>query len=244
MEAKSGEIEPKKSKKPVRRFGALAVETDQHRGKSERRGQHAESLHQTPGAPEHIGHMLVAANERVRHAPEKRSKGAESARHEAVITKRVATMNRAELLALSEQLTVDGTSLSQIYETHLIGERGLRRLIAEYQRGGDLHQALRREILEREIDFERDPALRDMSPFDDNGVQAPSGKVALEHLLETAAQVIAEDSDEVAFYKANATYQELQRDKQHRTRRLLDLSLGGIIALLIALVIVLLLTRH
>ena len=56
---------------------------------------------------------------------------------------------------------IDGSSLRQIYETRLVGERGLRRLVAEHLRGGDLKRAFRREITEREIDFERDPAMRD-----------------------------------------------------------------------------------
>jgi len=244
MESKSGEIESKKSKKRLSHFGAFAVETNQQTKKAERRGQHADSLHQTTPAPEHIGHMLVAADERTRQGPEKPTRPTETVGLEAASAKRIETMSRAELLTISDKIMVDGTSLRQIYETHLIGEHGLRRLVAEYYRGGDLSQALRREILEREIDFERDPAVRDMHPLGGQGVQAPSGKAALEQLLETAAHVIAEDTEEVAFYKANAAYREQQREKQNRTRRLLDLSLGGIIALLIVLVLVLLLTRH
>ena len=46
---------------------------------------------------------------------------------------------------------------------HLIGEKGLRRVVAEYLRGGDFMKALKRELLEKEKDFERDPKLRDQA---------------------------------------------------------------------------------
>lgn len=243
MESKTGESEPKKSKKRVSRFGALAVETNPQSNRPERRGQHADALHQVH-APEHIGHVLVTANEQARPRAEKHNKATQTSGPEVVSAKRIQTMSRAELLALSEKIMVDGTSLRQVYETHLVGERGLRRLIAEYYQGGDLNEALRRELLEREIDFERDPAVRDMNPQLSQKTNAPTGKAALEQMLKVAAEVINDDSEELAFYKANAAQKEHRREKQQRNRRLFDLSLGGVIALLIVLVIVLWLTRH
>ena len=71
------------------------------------------------------------------------------------------TLSRAELLSISEHIGVETSSLRNVYETHLIGEHALRRLVAEYLQGGDVQMALRREIVEHEIDHERDPALRD-----------------------------------------------------------------------------------
>lgn len=68
-----------------------------------------------------------------------------------------------ELLSLSSKVVVDGHSLRQIYEMHLISESGLRRLIGELLNGNTISKQLRRELIEHEIDFERDPQLRDQS---------------------------------------------------------------------------------
>ena len=70
-------------------------------------------------------------------------------------------MQRRELLELSEKVVIEGASLRHIYESRLISEKQLRYLLSEHLKGKDIRRALRREITEREIDFERDPQLRD-----------------------------------------------------------------------------------
>lgn len=71
------------------------------------------------------------------------------------------TIKRDELLAIASSIEIEGTKLSAIYENNLLGEMGLRRVVAEYLRGGNVKKVLRQEMIEREIDFERDPVLRD-----------------------------------------------------------------------------------
>jgi hypothetical protein len=213
----------------------------------------AEKLHSVPHAPERIGHVLVsgeAAERRSNKSAATRSgetlaraiAGAEGLRT-AAAGKRIETLNRAELLSMAEKITVNGSTLRQIYETHLIGERGLRRLITEQLRGGNIEEALRREIVEHEIDFERDPALRDMKPDGPVDTAADSESVLIK-LLENAAGSIPDSNEEVAFYKAQASYHAAQDEVQQKRRHLLDLALVGIIAMLVALVIILYLTRH
>lgn len=77
------------------------------------------------------------------------------------IDRHVETVSRADLLELSAKTVVDGTTLRQVYETNLITEKGLRRVLIEHLRGGDIKRALKRELIEREKDFERDPIMRD-----------------------------------------------------------------------------------
>ena len=155
--------------------------------------------------------------------------------------KRIETVSRAELLAASEKIVIDGTSLRQIFETHLIGEHGLRRLVAEYLKGGDLRAALNHEINERELDFERDPALRDLSSIHDSltGSTVMQSKASLSKLLEKAASSLSDSSEEAAFYKAQADYQALQHEQHLRQRRWLDIGLVGTIAALTTALIVL-----
>ena len=76
------------------------------------------------------------------------------------------TMNHDQLVSTASDILVEGKTLKQIYDSHLIGEKGLRRVVAEQKRGGDFKKALSRELNEREKDFERDPVLRDQGSFD------------------------------------------------------------------------------
>jgi hypothetical protein len=194
-------------------------------------------LKEQQSSPEHIGHTLITAETKPDNAAAKRLSG-----------KRIETLNRAQLLELSEKIIIDGSSLRQIYETHLIGERGLRRLAAEYIQGGDLKQALRQEIIERERDFERDPAMRDKLPdspmsSDDDALTRQSAKSALDELLDKVDIAPGTQKEETAFFKARARYeaQELHLHKQQR--RIIDISLGTIILILLALVIFLFMKR-
>jgi hypothetical protein len=143
---------------------------------AEKSSESSESKNKPQKSPEHIGHVLVSSSE-VNPALEPSKPPAEAVKptkEESKVAsdkgagpameKPLSSLSRAELLNLSEQIQVDGSSLRQIYETHLVGERGLRRLVAEHLQGGDIKKALRQEIVEREIDFERDPVLRDRTP--------------------------------------------------------------------------------
>jgi hypothetical protein len=175
--------------------------------------------------PERIGHMLVTSEP----GPER------------ISTKRIETMSRSQLLELSEEIKLDGSSLRQIYETHLIGERGLRHLVAEFMRGGDLKQALREEILERERDFERDPALRHMP----DGANMPlQSRVTLEQLLSKADLDADQQREETAFFKARAQFEAEELLQHKQRRRIIDISLAAIISILLLLIILLFVSRR
>lgn len=210
----------------------------------------ARILH-TPKAPEHIGQMLVS----VESAPiipkpeqpgrielEPTAEKAKPALHE----KAAETLSRSELLQLSEQIKVEDSTLRQIFETNLVSEKGLRRLVAEHLRGGDVAKALRREIVEREIDFERDPAMRDIAPADTQSSGNTGGAVStnsLNAMLEKAAANLPTSSEEAAFYKARAAYEVDQSNKQRKRQQVIDASFGGVILALLAAVIYLFITR-
>lgn len=214
----------------AKNLGLLAVETKTVRTEDEERSLASRWLDGMQRAPEHIGHVLVAVTQ-----PETGPKDKEDGKH-------IDTLSRAELLNLSEKIVIDGSNLRQIYETHLVGEKGLRRLIAEYLREGDLRKALRQEVMEREIDFERDPILRDTAPqFEADGL--PSKK-AMNDFLERAITTVNDSNEEAAFFKARATYEaeELQRHKKRRAA--LDIVLAAFIATLILLIIILYLSRR
>jgi hypothetical protein len=209
----------------------------------------ANLLHGGQRALERIGQVLIgveARNDVARSpavAPEALKPTANTKviqEKEQAITKRAETMNRTELMRISEKIIIEGSSLRQIYETHLIGERGLRRLVAEHLRGGDLKKVLRREIVEREIDFERDPIMRDHAPQAAGG--STTASTALNGLLKQAG-VTSSDKEEVAFLKARAAYESKEQAQQKKQRHLIDVSFAGTILILVVLVIILLITH-
>lgn len=157
--------------------------------------------------------------------------------------RKLETLNRTELLSISEKIIIDGSSLRQIFETHLIGERGLRRIIREHLRGGDLKKALQMEIVEREIDFERDPVVRDVKAdstiSSNDGGAAPSGNNLNNLVQKASAQINA--NEEEAFIRARAAYEADQVDQIQKTRRVIDISFVVVISSLIVIVIYLLL---
>lgn len=197
----------------------------------------ANQLHGKKPAPEQIGHVLVDAELQplVRRSE---SLSSNSSKREALPDgKHVETMTRPDLLALSERIVVDGTSLRQVYETRLVSEKGLRRLVAEYLRGGDIKQALRQEVVEREIDFERDPVMRDQQPA---AVSSAAGGPAttLQGLLRKADAALPSDN--------SGSTLVLPTDKQKASKqpvRSTDVALIGTIIVLALLVIILFLTR-
>jgi hypothetical protein len=206
------------------------------------RAPEANQLHGEQAARERIGHVLIAAEatHEAKQAPE---------RLQLPPDKRVETLPRAELLSFSAQITVEGSTLRDVYETHLIGEQALRRLVAEYLHGGDLQKALLREIVEHEIDFERDPALRDMAvptDADTNDTQklAAPGKETLNELLQKAGAVIGgSDEDETVSYgkpKTTASPAEQPYPRQQPV----DVIMGVIIVVLIILVVSLYFWHH
>jgi len=213
-----------------------------------KRAPEAKQLHGEKESPERIGHVLITAE-----ASKRREEESTPERIHAT-NKRIDTLSRPELLSLSEQIVIEGASLRQVYETHLIGEQALRRLIAEYFHGDDIQKALQREILEHEIDFERDPALRDMAVSTDGGnddskkVIAP-GKEALNELLQRAGAGIFAADEEITYDAADSPRahhktEQNRRKQVSRQRQSIDIVMWVTIAVLIVLVLALYLWHH
>jgi hypothetical protein len=152
----------------------------------------------------------------------------------------VKDMSRNELLLLSEKVVVEGASLRQIYEQHLIGERGLRHLISEYLQGKDIRKDLRKEMVEREIDFERDPILRDAAYHTTGGGAAST---SLKQLLEKVGASETPDDALISVAKLKAEAQE-EAAARKRTRRIIaDTAMVTIIVMLAAIITILLFER-
>lgn len=217
------------------------VEQSTRRDQQRPEAPEANQLHGKKVSPERIGRVVVTAGDKLRKRTETaKPEKIEKSQPPKPVDKRIETMNRAELLDLSNKVPIENTTLRQVYETHLVGEQGLRRLMSEYTRGGDVQKALRAELVEHEMDFERDPLLRDRKrpaePSTDHS------QPTLETLLQKAGVLDhTEVREELATLKVRQARQEQQHHQQQRRRCVLDVSMVTVIAVLTALVIVLLL---
>ncbi len=159
---------------------------------------------QKPARAEHLGHMVVAAE-----APsivEKVKFEKPNSIRQAFRPEQVKDMKRGELLELSEKIVVEGASLRRIYESRLIGEKQLRHLVSEYLQGKDIAKDLRKEMVEHEIDFERDPILRDRIRSRLNSDRGGSG--GLSDLLAGAGIVDDVPNTQLA--------RQIQKEEAHR----------------------------
>jgi hypothetical protein len=90
----------------------------------------------------------------------------------AATAERIQHMDHREVLEVAEKLVIDGTSLRTIFESKQITEPGLRRITREFLRGGDVKAALQHEIQVKEMQYERDPQMRDRLAASYAGVDA------------------------------------------------------------------------
>lgn len=201
----------------------------------------APELHKKPNfipPPERIGKVVVAA-EAARPQPTETATKMPETTNNRNTERQVENLSRNELLTLSEKVIVEGSTLRQVYETHLISERGLRRLVSEYLRGGDVVRAFRRELIEREIDFERDPKLRDTVRKNLSGA-GTSKSPTLQKLLQLAGVAPVEESREaLAQARAQQLQDAQQQSKRASQRKLIDVSLITVITVLLAIIVAL-----
>jgi hypothetical protein len=69
----------------------------------------------------------------------------------------------AELIKLSKKIKVDGVKLHEIFTANRIDEAGLRAVVQEFLRGGNVRKRLTDEIVNKEKSYERDPSIRHLT---------------------------------------------------------------------------------
>ena len=103
----------------------------------------------------HIGKVLINKEKTAKPIDRERQ------RMRSMRPEEARTMRREDLIKLSSKINVEGASLKNMFENNLFGEGALRRLVEAYLGGKELMPILKREILEKQIDYERDPLFRD-----------------------------------------------------------------------------------
>ena len=158
------------------------------------------------------------------------------------IEKPVAVLSKNELVKVAENIKIDGTTLKKIFESHLISENGLRRVISTFLRGGNIKRALNREILQRQIDFEKDPVLRDSFGEPEAEKQEVIVKESVNSLLEKKG---INFSNQPFFYQHNAIPKKNNIDysKKIKKTKPADIILVLVILSLFTLMLVVLLNK-
>lgn len=111
---------------------------------------------------EHLGLVTLKAVEAPRRDQLNETKSTPE-KVEKTKPQKIETLSRSELLLAAAEVSVGATNLRRVFETNLISEHGLRRLLQEHERGGNVRESLERELVEKEMSYERDPRLRNRS---------------------------------------------------------------------------------
>lgn len=107
------------------------------------------AFNEAPEHSGHIGHMLVNAEQPSQEqAPAVAPRSPEQ------------NLQATDLTELAQNIRIDGVSLQEMYTAKRIDEEGLRRIVAEYLRGGDVRKMIASEVMRQQVKYERDPQLR------------------------------------------------------------------------------------
>jgi hypothetical protein len=197
----------------------------------------AQTLHSPQ--PERFGKFLMQAEAVAAAAQLEKAAATKPAK--AVRNEREAyTLSRTELLEISAGVEVNGTTLKHIYETNLIGEQGLRRIVAEHLAGRDMRRVLQEELTQNRQTYEMDPVMRtdlDSGGLTGGGATSPE----LQAMLERAgAAAVPEGALHYTPEKVPLATDKKVETKPAESRRTLDIVMATIILFLAGAVAVVL----
>jgi hypothetical protein len=154
----------------------------------------------------------------------------------------VETLPLKDVVAVAETIPAGATTLNRVYETNLISERGLRRVVAEARRGGNVARVLQEELLIKELSYERDPRMRDrqLKALQSAGFAGVAAQAALSNQIGANGQTDATPADNDATKAFNPSQQTSQ--KRPTPHPLVVANVAALVVLAI-LVVVLILMR-
>ncbi len=161
--------------------------------------------------------------------------------------KSVQHLSRQELMILSEKIEINGSNLWQIYMNKLIGENGLRRIIHEHIHSGNVIEILKQEIMEHDIDYERDPAIRDLAMTSRSSTNSydDDSSSALDNFLKKAEASFNSSTDDQVKINRDPEYKPNLEDYNLPVRQnILDKIFISIIIALLITIFLIYITRH
>lgn len=151
-------------------------------------------------------------------------------------------LNTKELLSVASKIKVENIPLKKAYMDRIITEKGLRRIVEAYFRGMNVKKVFKRELIQKEIDFERDPALRDQGV--DLG-EFTERKTSIEDLVEQAGiNWKNQETEYLPLPKKESKLASIKiKDKTQKNFKLLDFILFSIILILMATVLIIFISK-
>lgn len=104
------------------------------------------------------------------------------ARKPLMVNTKVEAYNTEELKQAAEKIRIDNTTLKELYDGGRLDEKAVRRVLTEFVEGRSVRAAVSRELLQKELRFERDPGMRDAP-----AVQSAGGVSGAEAALPAAS---------------------------------------------------------
>lgn len=107
-----------------------------------------------------------------------RGQGPEKSRPVIDFNKKVEAYSTEELKEAAENIKIDNTTLKELYDDGRLDEKAVRRVMTEFIEGGSVRAAVSRELLQKELKFERDPKMRDAQGGQSGGGGVGAGAAA------------------------------------------------------------------
>jgi uncharacterized membrane-anchored protein YhcB (DUF1043 family) len=98
--------------------------------------------------------------------------------------KKIEAYSPQELDRAAEKIKIDGTTLKELARAHNLDERAVRRVVGTFIEGGNIKEALTHEMVQKELQYERDPKLRQAA----QSGQATGGGAAVHSLTGQDSQ--------------------------------------------------------
>jgi hypothetical protein len=124
----------------------------------------------------------------------------------------IEMLNTEELLEVAAHVRVGKENLRAVYEERRITEPGLRHILIEYVRGGNVKKVLKQELTNKEMTYERDPRLRKHLAATLSSAGTATGAVAA--VAAKAKPKISEKSKKLAIVSKNAGAKAIEKSRQ------------------------------
>ncbi len=145
-----------------------------------------------------------------------------------------------EVIAISEKLKINNMSLKEIFQNREISFAGVKRIVQEYLTTGNFEKILKNELILHQIDFEKDPRLRDLRN-EDIYVETFHTPKSVDELLEKKGLDLNKNETEER-YKTESSSQAIDQAPSitSSTNRKIKPSTDAVLVLLIVFLLIIL----
>ncbi len=154
---------------------------------------------------------------------------------------KMVSLTDKEIISLSEKIKIEGVSLKTFYQNKEVSFNGLKRILNEYLKTGSIEKILKKELIEHQIDFEKDPILKDVRN-DDFYTESSSPKSINELLAKKGLDIVSKQGQNIVLSTPPVINKKIKKEKSFESP-IVNIFLSIIIVFLIGLIIYLLISK-